>query len=377
MERHTANFILSAALEFISCTLNELIKVLLISIKEGCGRGIHGVKDLVGGCGLPRLDPEVMASYSSVVSTHTPPTCPAHPSIRDWVLFPISLVMILVGILRHHVLLLLQNKPKPQTRLQIREQRALTRSQVLRSTAAHSPLAPLFYLTISQNLKQAFIDGIYLKDGPPAPKKVAKGGTESDEPESPQLPSLFSDPSQMDNMMSQFKTQTVIMIPQMVIMGWVNFFFSGFVAIKLPFPLTLGFKPMMQRGISTPDMDTRWVSSLSWYFLNFFGLNGVYRLLLGNEDTGIDLQQMIGMPNMAAPPAVPQDYNKLFKQEKENLEFDEGLYKWVGEDVEDRILRKYGKLPKTGYKSKRTSVCRLYEVVVKRQSLDPLSTSFF
>jgi len=54
---------------------------------------------------------------------------------------------------------------------------------------------------------------------------------------------------------------------------------------------------------------------------------------------------MTGMPNMAAPPAVPQDYNKLFKQEKENLEFDEGLYKWVGEDVEDRVLRKYGKLP--------------------------------
>lgn len=63
------------------------------------------------------------------------------------------------------------------------------------------------------------------------------------------------------------------------------------------------------------------------------------------SDTGIDLQQMIGMPNMAAPPAVPQDYNKLFKQEKENLEFDEGFYKWVGEDVEDRVLRKYGKLP--------------------------------
>ncbi|KAJ3567788.1 hypothetical protein NP233_g6130 [Leucocoprinus birnbaumii] len=268
------------------------------------------------------------------------------PSIRDWVLFPISLVMILVGVLRHYVLLLLQNKPKPQTRPQIREQRALTRSQLLRATAAQSPIAPPFYLTISQNLKQAFTDGVYLKDGPPAPKKVTKGGAESDEPEFPQPPSLFSDPSQMDNMMGQFKTQTVVMIPQMVIMGWVNFFFSGFVAIKLPFPLTLGFKPMMQRGISTPDMDTRWVSSLSWYFLNFFGLNGVYRLLLGNEDTGVDMQQMTGMPNMAAAtPAVPQDYNKLFKQEKENLEFDEGFYKWIGEDVEDRVLRKYGKLP--------------------------------
>ena len=55
-------------------------------------------------------------------------------------------------------------------------------------------------------------------------------------------------------------------------------------AVKLPFPLTLGFKSMLQRGIETPDMDVRWVSSLSWYFLNFFGLNGLYRLILGNDN---------------------------------------------------------------------------------------------
>ena len=41
---------------------------------------------------------------------------------------------------------------------------------------------------------------------------------------------------------------------------------------------------MLQRGIETPDMDVRWVSSLSWYFLNFFGLNGLYRLILGSEN---------------------------------------------------------------------------------------------
>lgn len=58
--------------------------------------------------------------------------------------------------------------------------------------------------------------------------------------------------------------------------------------VKLPFPLTLGFKQMLQRGIDTPDMDVRWVSSLSWYILNWFGLNGLFRLLLGN-DNGITL----------------------------------------------------------------------------------------
>jgi len=54
--------------------------------------------------------------------------------------------------------------------------------------------------------------------------------------------------------------------------------------VKLPFPLTLGFKSMLQRGIETQDMDVRWVSSLSWYFLNFFGLNGFYRLILGGDN---------------------------------------------------------------------------------------------
>jgi len=44
-------------------------------------------------------------------------------------------------------------------------------------------------------------------------------------------------------------------------------------------------------------------------------------------------------------PGQPQDYNKLFKAEQDNLEFSEGLYNWVGTDIEDRILRKYEKTP--------------------------------
>jgi ER membrane protein complex subunit 3 len=113
----------------------------------------------------------------------------------------------------------------------------------------------------------------------------------------------MSDPAAMDGMMAGMKTQMVMMVPQMVIMGWINFFFQGFVLseyyfrttpylatdavslVKLPFPLTLGFKSMLQRGIETPDMDVRWVSSLSWYFLNFFGLNGLYRLILGGDNS--------------------------------------------------------------------------------------------
>ncbi len=121
---------------------------------------------------------------------------------------------------------------------------------------------------------------------------------------------------------------------------------------------------MLQRGIETPDMDVRWVSSLSWYFLNFFGLNGLYRLILGNENgnvksrTRADLvtnviaaadssQSMMTSPFAAqqAGPTPVQDFNKLFKAERDNLEFSEGMYNWSGHDVENRVLRRYGKLP--------------------------------
>jgi len=156
------------------------------------------------------------------------------------------------------------------------------------------------------------------------------------------------DPAAMDGMMAGMKTQMVMMVPQMVIMGWINFFFQGFVLIKLPFPLTLGFKSMLQRGIETPDMDVRWVSSLSWYFLNFFGLNGLYRLVLGGDNSADSTKDMTASPFAnagAAQPGAPQDFNKLFKAEVDNLEFSEGQYSWIGADVETRLLRKYGKIP--------------------------------
>lgn len=95
--------------------------------------------------------------------------------------------------------------------------RALARSQILRATSAFSPVPPPFYTSISRHLLEAFEKGAYLKDGP----------TKGDAPTAG--PNPLTDPAAMDGMMSGMKTQMVMMVPQMIIMGWINFFFQGFV----------------------------------------------------------------------------------------------------------------------------------------------------
>lgn len=64
--------------------------------------------------------------------------------------------------------------------------------------------------------------------------------------------------------------------------------------MKLPFPLTIKFKSMLQAGVATKDMDPRWMSSISWYFLCFFGLQPVFNYILGSDN---------GM--YTSPPALP------------------------------------------------------------------------
>jgi hypothetical protein len=41
---------------------------------------------------------------------------------------------------------------------------------------------------------------------------------------------------------------------------------------------------MLQSGVGTRDLDVRWVSSLSWYFLTLFGLQPVYNFILGSDN---------------------------------------------------------------------------------------------
>lgn len=137
----------------------------------------------------------------------------------------------------------------------------MIRARILRTNAA-SEIPSTAFDSRKEYLLAAFQKKIYHKN-----------------PDAQGQPNPMADPAGMEMMMDGMKKQFTQIIPQTFIMSWVTFFFTGFVLIKLPFPLTLRFKAMLQRDILTKDMDATWVSSLSWYFLNLFGLQSIFTLL--------------------------------------------------------------------------------------------------
>jgi len=243
------------------------------------------------------------------------------PALFYWILLPITVVMVLTGILRHYLSTLLQSTPKKQALGKMREQRSLMHAQMLR--ANHQQISKSAF----ERRKDVFItgakEGLYLQDGPDSRGKAK--------------PNPLSDPAQMEGMMGAMKGNVTMMVPQSLIMGWINAFFSGYVIMKLPFPLTPQFKQMLQAGVGTRDLDVRWVSSLSWYFLTLFGLQPVYNFILGSNNAASQMAQQMQQQQMGANPmGGAEDPNKIFLSEAENLEVVE--HRYILEGVEDRLL---------------------------------------
>jgi hypothetical protein len=152
--------------------------------------------------------------------------------------------------------------------------------------------------------------------------------------------------------MEGMKGNMAFMVQNMVMMQAIQHFFSGFILLKVPFSLTMGFKQMFQRGLEgLSTLDTSYVSSVSWYFLVMFGLRGFFRLVIGNPTLETqETQQLwhkLGKKPGAGGPGQPDDdaQIKALNQEADNLEmllpknFKSNL-----DQVEKRLLKK--KYPK-------------------------------
>lgn len=177
------------------------------------------------------------------------------------------MVMILTGVLRHYATVLMATTPKKPELAALKEQRSLMHGVAVRSN--HYVLTEPSFKARREYLTTAYESGAYLRD----PERRGQP------PANP-----MTDPGAMDGMMGMMKNNMAMIVPNTLIMSWINAFFSGFVILKLPFPLTIKFKSMLQAGVATKDMDPRWMSSISWYFLCYFGLQFVFNFLLGSDN---------------------------------------------------------------------------------------------
>jgi hypothetical protein len=106
--------------------------------------------------------------------------------------------------------------PKKQELPALREQRSLLRGINLRTNA--NTLSPSAFQARKDYLVNAYESGAFLKE----PEKKGQAA-----------PNPMTDPAAMEGMMGMMKGNMAMIVPQTLIMSWINAFFSGFVISKL------------------------------------------------------------------------------------------------------------------------------------------------
>ena len=270
--------------------------------------------------------------------------------IRDWVVLPLFIIMVSAGLLRHSVGVMLKADPEKTLFIQQRAQATGRHTSKLKSGAAH-------YISSWQwnvrrlhyaKLLQETADWCESDEAQAAakPKKLIKkeGGSLVEDTEGE---GASDDPmSQLMNPLSMMKGNMVFMVQNMVMMQGIQHFFSGFILLKVPFPLTLGFKQMFQRGLfELSTLDTSYTSSVSFYFLTMFGLRSFFKLAIGDptmetREQGMMLGKLGFSPaNPTASGSVGETQAKMLRGEADNFEmFLQANHKSKFDSVEKRLL---------------------------------------
>ncbi len=144
----------------------------------------------------------------------------------------------------------------------------------------------------------------------------------------------MTNPDMMSKMMGS-NMMMMVMFPLQ--MFGINYFFSGMIVGKVAFPLTQKFRELLQRGISIDNIDVKYISSLSLYFLVFMGIDKIFKIFL-REDRKVNLQSM---PMTATPPPNPlaggsQGIKKHYDSERDNIKMME--YKFAFAEIESDFI---------------------------------------
>lgn len=236
--------------------------------------------------------------------------------IRFWVFLPLMAITFLVGIIKHYLFIFMSND-KTVEKQQIIDSQVLLRSRILRENGRYIPKESFLmrkYYFVDENT------GFFIKQKRQANVKMP-----------------MNDPKAMADML---KGNFLNMIPMVVIGGWINWAYAGFLCTKVPFPLTFRFKPMLQKDVNLVSLDASWVSSASWYIINLFGLRSMYTLVLG-ENNAADQTKMMQDQMSGAALSMPDDLNKAFKAESDSLSVTD--HNWVLKAIDQKLIEQIEK----------------------------------
>lgn len=128
-------------------------------------------------------------------------------SIRDWVLLPIVLFMFLFGILRHYATIMMRTSRKAD-KTKVEQAQTLMRAQTTRMNANWIPQDAFLERKAFFNQPET---GVLRK----------------------QIPATtLANMADPNNMIDMMKTNFATIVPNIVMWGWVSYFFSGFVIGK-------------------------------------------------------------------------------------------------------------------------------------------------
>jgi hypothetical protein len=237
-------------------------------------------------------------------------------SIRDTVLVPIAILVVVVTFSRNFLIRLIAATPVV-TAVEAAQRGVLARAQRLRAHGGY--ISPAGFYARKEHLAAAGT-GVLLdeevKDANPM-MPAAGGGP---------APSPFA-------MLEPMKPQLVFMASQFGVGMLISQFMTGFITLQLPFALTERFKSVTQSGIAAPGLSSSFVSASSWYYILCFGLPPLFRLLQprsGGDASGEEARMMqlqMGMGMMGGGGAGPWMGRTMFKNEAGAL----GAAEWAPE----------------------------------------------
>jgi len=250
--------------------------------------------------------------------------------IRDYVLIPIFLVVVMVSMLRQNLMAMFGSAPKFDP-AQAKTNNMLTRCRMLKG--CHGFISEKVF-----SKRKAYFVG----------KKGCLVGENAPKPKDPMEMMQAGGGGDPMAMMGMMKNNMAFMVLQGLLAYWVSHLFSGFVVAKTPFPLGFQFKGMLQRGVDVQALDPGYVSSLCWYMFVMMcshSIASMFQALFKSEitDAGEDpMMAMMGsMGGGGMMPGGGPDMSKVYKQEQESLEMINHEQDYLLHNIEIELLKKW------------------------------------